>query len=160
MAALVEGSDPRLKDEAVVLVAPLDHEGTDGGQIFNGADDNGSGTTALLEIAEAYALAARGGQRPRRSVLFLSANAEERGLLGAWAYTERPLIPLERTTAVLNVDMIGRNEEIPQDGGPRFFGIDVTTAAANTNSLDLHGYSFSPELAATIERVKDRKSVV
>lgn len=151
VAALVEGSDPRLKDEVVVVVAHLDHEGVDG-QIFNGADDNGSGTVALLEIAEAYALAARAGQRPRRSVLFLSVNAEERGLLGAWAYTERPIVPLDRTAAVLNLDMIGRNEEIPPDGGPRFFGLEVTAAAANTNSLDLFGYSFAPELAAAIER--------
>jgi hypothetical protein len=152
VAALVEGSDAQLKNEAVIVVAHLDHEGVDGGQIYTGADDNGSGTVGLLEVAEAYALAARDGQRPRRSVLFLSVNAEERGLLGAWAYTERPLMPLDRTAGVLNMDMIGRNEEIPPNGGGRFFGLQVTTAEANANSIDLYGYSYAPALAAAIER--------
>lgn len=152
VAALIEGSDPTLKDEAIVLLAHLDHEGAEGNQTWVGADDNSSGTIALLEIAEAYALAARDGRRPRRSVLLLSVNAEERGLLGAWAYTERPLIPLDRTVAVINMDMIGRNEEVPKDGGPRFLGFDPTPAEANTNSVDLLGYSFAPELAAAIER--------
>src|SRR5204863_7412431 len=81
VVALVEGSDPRLKNEWVVVSAHYDHNGADGTQIFNGADDNGSGTVALLEIAEAYGLAAKGGQRPRRSVLFAAWHSEERGLL-------------------------------------------------------------------------------
>ncbi len=152
VAAMVEGTDPVLKNEAVVIVAHLDHEGVAGEQVYTGADDNGSGTVGLLEIAEAYALAARDGQRPRRSVVLLSVNAEERGLLGAWAYTERPLVPLDRTVAVLNMDMIGRNEESPAEGGGRFFGLQATTAAASVNSLDLYGYSYAPEVAAAIER--------
>ena len=153
VVARIEGGDPTLRDEAVVVTAHLDHEGVDGSQIFNGADDNGSGTVALLEIAEAYALAAREGRRPRRSVLLLSLNAEERGLLGAWAYTERPVVPLDRTVAVINLDMIGRNEDIPANGGPRFLGLAATPAQANTNSLDVYGYSFAPDLAAVVERV-------
>jgi Zn-dependent M28 family amino/carboxypeptidase len=152
VAAMVEGSDPQVRTETVIVVAHLDHEGVDGGQIYTGADDNGSGTVGLLEVAEAYALAARDGQRPRRSVLFLSVNAEERGLLGAWAYTEQPLLPLDRTVGVLNMDMIGRNEEIPPNGGGRFFGLQVTPAEANTNSIDLYGYSYAPELTAAVER--------
>ena len=151
VVARIEGSDPQLRNEAVLVTAHLDHEGVDGGEIYNGADDNGSGTVGMLEIAEAYALAARDGQRPRRSVLFVSLNAEERGLLGAWAYTERPPVPLDRTVGVINLDMIGRNEEIPPAGGARFFGLEVTPAAANTNSVDLYGYSFAPDLAASIE---------
>src|SRR6185295_18008117 len=117
--AAIDGSDPRLKDEWVVVSAHLDHDGANGTQIFNGADDDGSGTVGLLEIAEAYALAAANGQRPKRSVLFAAFNSEERGLLGAWAYTEQPIAPLDKTIAVLNMDMIGRNEEVPPQGGGR-----------------------------------------
>ena len=82
---LLEGSDPKLKDEWVLVTAHFDHDGVNGTQILNGADDNGSGTVALLEIADAYAAAAQQGQRPKRSVLFCAWNSEERGLLGAWA---------------------------------------------------------------------------
>jgi Zn-dependent M28 family amino/carboxypeptidase len=85
-------------------------------------------------------------------VVFVSLNAEERGLLGAWAYTEQPPVPLDQTVGVINLDMIGRNEEIPPNGGARFFGLEVTPASANTNSVDLYGYSFAPDLAAAIER--------
>jgi Zn-dependent M28 family amino/carboxypeptidase len=105
----------------------------------------------VLEIAEAYSLAAHDGRRPRRSVLLAAFNAEERGLLGSWAYTEHPLAPLERTVAVLNMDMIGRNEEVPANGGARFFGLPPAAAEANTNSVDLYGYSRLPKLAAEIE---------
>ena len=82
---LLEGSDPKLKDEWVLVTAHFDHDGVNGTQILNGADDNGSGTVALMEIADAYALAVQQGQRPKRSVLFCAWNSEERGLLGAWA---------------------------------------------------------------------------
>ena len=101
----------------MIVSAHYDHNGADATQIFNGADDNGSGVVALIEIAEAYALAAKEGHRPKRSVLFAAWNSEERGLLGAWAYTEQPLAPLDTIAAVLNMDMIGRNEEIPIGGG-------------------------------------------
>src|SRR5205807_593569 len=117
--AVMEGSDPKLKNEWVIVSAHYDHNGADGTQIFNGADDNGSGVVALIEIAEAYALAAKDGHRPKRSVMFAAWNAEERGLLGAWAYTEQPLTPLSNVAAVLNMDMVGRNEEVPVGGGPR-----------------------------------------
>ena len=113
MVAVIEGADPKLKDEWIIVCAHYDHNGADGDQVFNGADDDGSGTVGLLEIAEAYALAAQAGQRPRRTVLFAAWNSEERGLLGARAYAERPLWPLNQTVAVLNMDMIGRNEEVP-----------------------------------------------
>ena len=118
--AAIEGADPKLKDEWVIVCAHIDHNGADGNDIFNGADDDGSGIVGLLEIAEAWTLAVADGRRPRRSVLFAAWNSEERGLLGAWAYTERPtLAPLDRITAVLNMDMIGRNEEVPVGGGAR-----------------------------------------
>ena len=152
--AFVEGSDPKLKDEVVIVSAHYDHEGADGAVVFNGADDDGSGTVALLEIADAYAMAAAAGQRPRRSVLFACWGSEERGpLLGAWGYTEQPTFPLDRTVAVLNMDMVGRNEEVQVGGGPRFNGLEVQTAESNRNALNILGYSRHPELSAVVERV-------
>ena len=150
--ALAEGSDSKLKDEWVIVCAHFDHDGVNGTQILNGADDNGSGTVALIEIAEAYALAAQAGQRPKRSVLFAAWNSEERGLLGAWAYSEQPLAPLSTIAAVLNMDMIGRNEEIPVGGGNRFAGLDVQTAESNVNALNLMAFSKVPDITATVER--------
>jgi Zn-dependent M28 family amino/carboxypeptidase len=151
--AFIEGADPKLKDEVVIVSAHYDHEGADGAVIYNGADDDGSGTVALLDIADAYAMAAAAGQRPRRSVLFACWGSEERGpLLGAWAYTENPTFPLARTVAVLNMDMIGRNEEVQVGGGPRFNGLEVQTAESNRNALNILGYSRHPELSATVER--------
>jgi Zn-dependent M28 family amino/carboxypeptidase len=152
VVALLEGSDARLKNEWVIVSAHFDHNGADATQIFNGADDNGSGTVALLEIAEAYALAAKDGQRPKRSVLFAAWNSEERGLLGAWAYTEQPLAPLTSIAAVLNMDMIGRNEEIPVGGGTRFAGLDVQTAESNSNALNLMAFSKVPDITAVVEK--------
>ena len=151
VVALVEGADAQLKNEWVIVSAHYDHNGADATQIFNGADDNGSGTVALIEIAEAYALAAKAGMRPRRSVLFAAWNSEERGLLGAWAYTEQPLAPLSTIAAVLNMDMIGRNEEVPAGGGNRFNGLEVQTAESNANALNMMGFSRVPDIAAAIE---------
>ncbi len=152
VVALMEGSDARLKNEWVIVSAHYDHNGADGTQIFNGADDNGSGVVALIEIAEAYALAAKEGHRPKRSVLFAAWNSEERGLLGAWAYTEQPLAPLSSIVAVLNMDMIGRNEEIPVGGGARFNGLEVQTAESNSNALNLMAFSRVPDITAAVER--------
>ena len=148
---LVEGSDPKLKDEWVLVTAHFDHDGVNGTQILNGADDNGSGTVALMEIADAYALAAQQGQRPKRSVLFCAWNSEERGLLGAWAYTEAPPAPLSTIAGVLNMDMIGRNEEVQVGGGNRFNGLEVQTAESNANAVNMMGYARAPELAAVVD---------
>ena len=152
VVALLEGSDPRLKNEWVIVSAHYDHNGADATQIFNGADDNGSGVVALIDIAEAYALAAKEGHRPKRSILFASWNSEERGLLGAWAYTEQPLAPLNTIAAVLNMDMIGRNEEIPIGGGARFAGLEVQTAESNSNALNLMAFSRVPDITAVVEQ--------
>jgi len=152
VVAALEGSDPRLKNEWVIVSAHFDHNGADATQIFNGADDNGSGTVALIEIAEAYALAAKDGHRPKRSVLFAAWNSEERGLLGAWAYTEQPLAPLSTIAAVLNMDMVGRNEEVPAGGGARFNGLEVQTAESNANAVNVMGFTRAPDVAAALER--------
>lgn len=106
----LRGRDPEVRDEYVVVVAHLDHLGVgppvDGDSIYNGADDNASGTAALLEVAEAFAAASR---PPRRSIVFLAVSGEEEGLWGSRRYAERPPFPLDRTVAVVNMDMIGRN---------------------------------------------------
>ena len=149
--AMIEGSDPQLRDEVVIIGAHHDHNGADGETVFNGADDDGSGTVGVLAIAEAYARAADAGDRPRRSVIFAIWDAEERGLLGAWYYTVRPLFPLPRTAANLNLDMIGRHEEVPTDGGGRFRGLEVQSAESNSNAINILGYSRTPDLAAVVD---------
>lgn len=104
----IEGSDPALKDEVVVVSAHYDHLGKKGEDIFNGADDNGSGTSTVLEVAQALAEAKKQGAGPRRSVLCLLVSGEEKGLLGSKYYVENPVFPLENTVADVNVDMVGR----------------------------------------------------
>jgi Zn-dependent M28 family amino/carboxypeptidase len=110
---IVRGSDRRLRNEYVLVSAHMDGLGVgrpvDGDSIYNGADDNASGTAAMLEVAEAMAELEDG--RPRRSVAFLAVSGEERGLLGSAWFVERPPIPLERIVANVNLDMIGRNWE-------------------------------------------------
>ena len=151
VVGLLEGADPELRDEWVIVGAHFDHEGTVGARVYAGADDNASGVAGVLAIAAAGAYAARGGVRPRRSILFAAWNAEERGLLGSWSYVERPLAPLAHTVAMLNLDMIGRDEEVPARGGGRFRGLPVQSAAANRNAVNVLGYSFSRDLRDAAE---------
>ena len=105
---VVEGTDK--KDELIVLSAHYDHLGIRGEEVFNGADDDGSGTVTLLEIAEAFAEAKKAGNGPRRSIMFLSVSGEEKGLFGSAWYTENPTVSLSNTVANLNIDMIGRTD--------------------------------------------------
>lgn len=109
----LEGTDK--KDELVVLTAHYDHVGRSGDKIFNGADDDGSGTTSILELAEAYVTAAKAGKGPRRSILFMTVTGEEKGLLGSYYYTENPIFPLANTVVNLNIDMVGRVDEAHED---------------------------------------------
>lgn len=102
----VEGGDK--KDELVVITAHYDHIGTDHGDVYNGADDDGSGTVAVMEMAEAFARAKAEGHGPRRSMLFMPVSGEEKGLLGSEWYSDHPVFPLASTVADLNIDMIGR----------------------------------------------------
>jgi Zn-dependent M28 family amino/carboxypeptidase len=109
VAAFIKGSEK--PDEIIIISAHLDHEGIKDGKVYNGADDDGSGTVGLLEIAEAFQLAVKNGQTPKRSVLFLHVTGEEKGLLGSRYYTDiNPIFPLENTVANLNIDMIGRSD--------------------------------------------------
>jgi len=108
VVAYLEGSDPELKKEFVVIGSHLDHLGTNNGLMFPGADDNGSGSTAVLSIARAMA---ENPVKPKRSVLFIWFTAEEVGLLGSRYYTENPTLPLKDMTCMFNIDMVGRNED-------------------------------------------------
>lgn len=108
VVAWLPGTD--LKDQYIVISAHYDHVGYQGGVLHPGADDDGSGTTGVLEIAEAFVKAAKDGKGPRRSVVFLLNSGEEKGLLGSEYYTDHPLFPLDKTTADLNIDMIGRTD--------------------------------------------------
>ena len=156
VVAAIEGSDPKLKHEYVIVTSHVDHNGAIGDTIYHGTDDNGSGAVALLEIADAYAKAAASGQRPKRSVLFLATNSEERGpLMGSWGYTEFPAVPLANTVAMINMDMIGRNEEVPENGGARFRGLPVQSSEQNANTVTLLGWSRS-SLVNDVERANTR----
>ncbi len=99
------------QDEFIVVSAHYDHLGKKGDQIFNGADDNGSGTSSVLELAEAFSMAAKSGVKFKRSILFLLLTGEEKGLLGSDYYTKHPIVPLEKTIADVNIDMVGRVDD-------------------------------------------------
>ncbi|MBK9255908.1 MAG: M28 family peptidase [Saprospiraceae bacterium] len=103
------------KDEYVIVSAHYDHLGMRGDDIFNGADDNGSGTVTLLELAQAVQQAVLEGFRPERNIVFMWFTGEEKGLLGSEYYSKNPVIPLEQTIANINVDMVGRVDELYKD---------------------------------------------
>lgn len=112
--AFIKGSEK--PDEIVIISAHLDHVGMDDqGNVFNGADDDGSGTVSILEIAQAFQQAVIDGNPPKRSILFLHVTGEEIGLYGSRYYTENPLFPLENTVCDLNIDMIGRIDPDKKD---------------------------------------------
>ena len=114
--AFIEGSEK--PKEFIVISAHLDHEGIKDGEIYNGADDDGSGTVSVLEIAEAFKKATDNGYRPKRSILFLHVTAEEEGLLGSQYFTDvDPVVPLKNIVANLNIDMIGRRDVKHSDNG-------------------------------------------
>lgn len=114
VVAFIRGSEK--PNEIIVLSAHYDHVGTDkDGNVYNGADDDGSGTVALLEIAQAFQKAVKEGNGPKRSILFLHVTGEEIGLFGSKYYTENPLFPLENTVCNLNTDMIGRIDPDKKD---------------------------------------------
>lgn len=105
---IVEGTDK--KDEYLFVTAHYDHEGIKNGKIYYGADDDGSGTVSVIKLAEAFAKAKKAGKGPRRTVVFMTVSGEEKGLWGSEYYSEHPIFPTEKTTADLNIDMIGRTD--------------------------------------------------
>jgi len=139
VVGVLEGSDPELRHEAVVFTGHIDHVGTIPGRcrpsqvlpadsVCNGADDNASGTVGVIELAEAFAALER---RPARTLVFAAVTAEERGLCGSRFYVEHPVIPIDRTVAEINLDMIARN---PRDT-VGFVGKDFTSLGALVDQL-------------------------
>ncbi len=134
--AFIKGTEK--PDEIVVISAHLDHEGIKNGKIYNGADDDGSGSVAILEIAEAFKKAEKAGKGPKRSILFLHVTGEEKGLLGSKYYTENPIFPLTNTVCNLNIDMIGRIDDAHKTD-PNY----VYLIGADKLSTELHQVSDS-----------------
>lgn len=150
----IEGSDPELKDEIIVIGAHLDHLGMRGDYIFNGADDNGSGSVGVMEIAEAFA---KNPVKPKRSILFALWTGEEKGLFGSRYYVTHPIFPLEKTVACLNLDMISR--ELTKERLERMsraFGADVDKEILKKidvkNFISLSLDANSPELADMLKK--------
>lgn len=137
VVGLLPGSDPTLAAETVIISAHHDHDGSNGPEIWHGADDNGSGTVGVVALARAFMA---NPVKPKRSILFAVFAAEERGLLGSYYLAMHPLRPLATTRAMINFDMIGRNEE-PSDQTTGLLEIPKDT----TNRLNLIGATYSPD---------------
>jgi len=136
VAAMIKGTEK--PDEYIVLSAHLDHIGMHDGEVFNGADDDGSGTVAILEIAEAFKAALKDGNGPKRSIIFLHVTGEEKGLLGSQYYTDYdPIVPLAQTVANLNIDMIGRTDPKRLEGKRNY----IYLIGSDKLSTDLHAVS-------------------
>ena len=132
--AFIEGSEK--PEEIIVISAHLDHLGVRYGEIYNGADDNGSGTVAILKIAEAFQKAKESENGPKRSILFLHVTGEEKGLLGSKYYVNNPIFPLKNTITNLNIDMIGRVDDA-HEGNPNY----VYLIGSDKLSTELHQIS-------------------
>jgi Peptidase family M28 len=155
VVAALEGADPTRRAELVVIGAHLDHDGVDPKRgVMNGADDDGSGVAAVLEVAEAFAAAAAAHARPARTVVFGFWNAEELGLFGSRYFVAHPAPP-GRPVANLNLDMVGRHEDVPDPSNPRFSGLPETHARDTANVLHVLGYSHSPDLTAAIRKANE-----
>ena len=142
--AIIKGTE--IPDEYVILTAHLDHvgygrtgsrAGRNVNKIHNGADDDGSGTVAVLEIAEAFKEASKKGKGPKRSIIFLHVTGEEKGLLGSAYYADNPIYPLEDTVTNLNLDMIGRTDPT-REGKNREY---IYIIGSDHDSQDLHNLS-------------------
>ncbi len=155
VVGIIEGSDPMKKNEFVVISAHLDHIGLsapleNGHNVNNGADDDGSGSTALLAIARAYSEGLAKGIRPERSIIFLWNAGEEKGLWGSQYFNEFPFVDLSKVVANLNIDMIGRTK------GPGYSDTDKTHVLVDQGEIMLVGPNISSDdLEKTIETVND-----
>jgi hypothetical protein len=133
----LEGSDK--KDEVLVITAHYDHVGKkehgEGDLIHNGADDDGSGTVAVMQIAKAFVQAKMEGKGPRRSILFMLVTAEEKGLLGSLYYTQNPVFPLKQTVVNLNIDMIGRRDPQHRESAPYVYVIGADKLSTELNEI-------------------------
>ncbi|TRO66985.1 M28 family peptidase [Christiangramia sabulilitoris] len=137
VVAFLEGSEK--PEEILVISSHYDHVGVDeAGNIYNGADDDGSGTVGVLEIAEAFVKAKKDGYTPKRSILFLNVTGEEKGLVGSKFYTDEPIFPLANTVVNLNIDMIGRKDPAHEANDNYVYLI-----GSDKLSTDLHNLSES-----------------
>lgn len=144
IVAVLPGRD--LKEEVLVISSHYDHVGIINGKIHNGADDDGSGTMGVLEIAEAFAAAAKDGYGPRRTIVFLNVTGEEKGLWGSEYYADvDPIFPLENTVANLNIDMIGRNGDARKDDNDYIYiiGSDMLSTELHAVHEEVSGRLFS-----------------
>jgi hypothetical protein len=130
VVGFLEGVDPDLKKEIIVIGAHYDHVGVSNDSIYNGADDNASGTAGVMEIAEAFTQCKT---RPKRSLLFMTFAGEEKGLFGSRYYADDPLLPIENTIVMLNLDMISRNDtnEVAIIGSPTSSDLKAINEQAN-----------------------------
>lgn len=151
VVAYLEGSDPELKDEVVVLSSHYDHVGigrpdSTGDNLYNGADDDGSGTVATLQTAEAMMAAKNAGVGPKRSVLFLNVSGEEKGLLGSRYYSDHPIFSIENTVANINMDMIGRVDQEHIDDSSYVYIIGGKIISSQMDSLTQMANVMGPNL--------------
>lgn len=135
VVAIIPGAEK--PEEYIVISAHLDHIGIKNGEVYNGADDDGSGNVAILEIAEAFKQATQEGKGPKRSIIFLHVTGEEKGLLGSKYYADNPLYPLEDTVANLNIDMVGRTDPKRNDKDPNY----IYLIGSDKLSQELHDVS-------------------
>jgi hypothetical protein len=130
----IEGTDK--KEELVVVTAHYDHIGKDAEDVYNGADDDGSGTVAVLEMAQAFAQAKAEGHGPRRSMLFMPVSGEEKGLLGSEWYSDHPVFPLANTVVDLNIDMIGRVDTAHTNSAPYVYIIGSDRLSSELHAIN------------------------
>lgn len=131
----IEGIDPEVNNETIFITAHYDHLGVHNNQLYAGADDDGSGTVAIMEIAEAFAMAKKDGKAPRRSIVIMAVSGEEKGLLGSQYYTDvAPMFALSNTVCNLNIDMIGRIDDQHQPADSNY----VYIIGSNKISTELH----------------------
>lgn len=150
----IEGTD--LKEELLIITAHYDHLGKHDSLIYNGADDDGSGTVAALEIAQAFMYAKEQGKGPRRSVLVMPVSGEEKGLLGSKYYTDNPVYSLKNTIANLNIDMIGRVDEYHDNGDYIYLiGSDKLSSELHAISEEVNRKHFNLELDYTFNDKDD-----
>ena len=138
----LEGTDK--KDEVVVVSAHYDHVGVQDGKIYNGADDDGSGTVSVLEVAQAFGEAAKSGQKPRRSILFMTVTGEEKGLLGSEYYVKHPVFPLANTVCDINIDMVGRTDKDHEGKGDYIYVIGSDKLSSELHDALLEQNKKSP----------------
>jgi hypothetical protein len=148
VVGLVEGSDPQLKAQTIIVTAHHDHMGKINGHVYHGADDDGSGTAAVMRIAQAFV---EGNVRPKRSILFIVYEGEERIFLGSYYYMTHPLVPLNQTVANFNMDMIGRDENNPNWPTP---------PDANVNMVNVLGTRYNPALSQIISKANRSQGLV